>query len=689
MKVCRLLVLAAAFSTAPALGAGAAAEGDLVVRRDPIASGAEIAAAAAWAHERLLGPAAAAPFTFTYGGRPSSEFLGSWERTATVRELDARRTEHTIAYRDPATGLVCTCIAILHRDCSAVDWLLRFENKGSAATPRIERAQVLDATFARPAPCAFTLHRALGDHNSKDSFKPIDEVLAPQAAVALRPSGGRSSEPHMPFFNLDWQSGGIALAIGWSGQWEAEFAAAGDRAVKARAGLERWALALGPGESVRTPRILLVFWEGADPLRGNHAMRRTIMERYAPRRDGRLILAPICASVNYTDPDGTYEGPHVRAMAPLARRGVEVFWSDMDPQQWYPGGFPEGTGTWEADPAKYPRGLGPVGDAARAAGLDYLLWFEPERVHFGTRIEREHPGWVMKPNGEWSQLFALHIPEARAWITDLVAGFVAEANLAWIRWDFNIPPLGFWRRADAPGREGMTEIRYIEGLYAMWDALRERRPGLAIDMCASGGRRLDLESLSRGVPLWHSDLQCSGPAPAADQLQNAGLWRWLPMHGCGNFGLEPAYVFRSAMTTGNILCVTDGEGRINTAEPETEAAVARTVAAYKAVRPYMVGDFYPLAPHDASEEAWFAYQFHRPDLEAGMAMAFRRAACAADSARLKLRGVAPEARYAIRNVDTGARAEATGREMREEGVLFSIPDRPGSALVIYEPAPPR
>ena len=253
----------------------------------------------------------------------------------------------------------------------------------------------------------------------------------------------------------------------------------GDR--RFRAGQQLTNLALDPGETIRTPRILLVFWAGPDPLRGNNLFRQLLIRHVLPRRNGKLVYPPICASVNEVDPDGNYEGPHVRVMPALAERGFEVFWSDMDPQQWYPGGFPEGTGTWEVDPVKYPHGLKPVGDAAHKAGIDYLLWFEPERVHFGTKIQREHPEWVMKPDKEWSQLFGLHIPEARRWITDLMDGFIKETRLDWMRWDFNVEPLGFWRRNDAPDRQGMTENRYIEGLYAMWDDLRARHPDLVID----------------------------------------------------------------------------------------------------------------------------------------------------------------------------------------------------------------
>ena len=39
----------------------------------------------------------------------------------------------------------------------------------------------------------------------------------------------------------------------------------------------------------------------------------------------------------------------------------------------------------------------------------------------------------------------------------------------------------------------------------MWDELRRRHPGLWIDNCASGGRRIDLETLTRSLPLWPSD----------------------------------------------------------------------------------------------------------------------------------------------------------------------------------------
>jgi len=56
----------------------------------------------------------------------------------------------------------------------------------------------------------------------------------------------------------------------------------------------------------------------------------------------------------------------------------------------------------------------------------------------------------------------------------------------------------------------------------------------------------------------------------------------------------------------------NAEGRLSTADRDTAESVRKTVAIYKKLRPYMVGDFYPLLPHDESESVWYGYQFDNP-----------------------------------------------------------------------------
>ncbi len=620
------------------------------------------------------------PFAFIFDGRPADEALAGWRRSLKTEPLDPSRVRHTLTWTDPATGLEVRCVAVTFRDFPAVEWVLHFTNTGANDTPLLEQIRSLDTSVDGAAE-GMRLHYSLGDHNSARSFEPVVETLPASGGQekVFAPKGGRSSDPHLPYFNLQRPSDGIVIAVGWSGQWEAGFGPSGTDAVAIRAGQQLTRFRLHPGETVRTPGVLLVFWRGAEALRGNNLFRQLQLAHYAPRREGQWVFPPICASVNHTDPDGSYEGPHVQVMPALAGRGFEVFWSDMDPQHWYPGDFPQGTGNWVVDPKKYPNGLAPVGRAARAAGLGYLLWFEPERVAPGTRVAREHPEFVH--GGSNGGLFKFGDPTAWNWMLELLDRYVTEAQITWVRWDFNMEPLKHWRGNDAPDRQGISEIRHLEGLYAMWDELRRRHPGLMIDNCASGGRRIDVETCRRSLPLWHSDMICAKGNPAGEQLQNAGLYRWVPFHACGTFGYEPSYTFRSGMCGGNIVVGVNSRGHLSTADAETDAEARRTTAIYRKIRPYLTGDFYRIFPHDASEAVWFGYQFHQPDRDAGMALVFRREQCAEGRQVVPLREIKPRAMYTVRFEDAPETRKIRGKELAR--LQVHIPSAPGSAIVYY------
>jgi alpha-galactosidase len=125
---------------------------------------------------------------------------------------------------------------------------------------------------------------------------------------------------------------------------------------------------------------------------------------------------------------------------------------------------------------------------------------------------------------------------------------------------------------------------------------------------------------------------------------------------------------------------------VTTASPETEADVKRTVAIYKKLRPYMLGDFYPLFPHDASEEQWYGYQFDRPDLGSGYALVFRREKSADASKEIRLKGLDPKATYEVSFEDIPDKRTATGRELTEKGLTVKIADKPGAVIIMYSRA---
>lgn len=625
--------------------------------------------AGAWI-EKAFAKASAAdfPISFTLDGKPSKDLLKSWLVEQGSEQAENGKHTKTIFLRDPKTKLEIACEVTTFDGFPAVDWLLRVTNKGAKDSPIIENLKVLDYKFEKsPADAReYILRRSRGSRMSPVDFAPTDEILAPGDQKTLAGHNGRSSDYDLPFMNLSWGRGGVVLGVGWSGQWQTRFERDNKSGIHVQSGMQWTHLKLHPGESIRTPRALLVFWDGTDMLRGHNLFRRLILAHYNPRIDGKLITPPICRGVS--DLNGYTEQNQLEAIPILKETGIEVLWIDAG---WFVGGWPHGMGNWIPRPECFPNGLGPVGDAAHQAGLKFLVWFEPERVSRGSMIDKEYSKWVIGPVTEYGGLFNWGIPEAREWLTELLSKQITEGRIDIFRSDFNMEPLYYLHRTDSTDRQGIAEIRFFEGMYRMWDDLRARHPGLWIDNCASGGRMIDLETTLRSIPLWQSDSQVDGGAGVTAQLQNAGLNLYIPMHCGGNVGNEPSYIFRSAMMSGNPM------GDV----PANEQG-RTTVETFHLVRPYFQGDYYPLFAHTTDETVWWGYQLDLPEQGRGMVLAFRRQQNPYAKNSLLLHAIDKSADYEVIDRDAGTTSRMSG--MRLSSIIVEIPQAPGSNLLFYK-----
>jgi len=213
------------------------------------------------------------------------------------------------------------------------------------------------------------------------------------------------------------------------------------------------------------------------------------------------------------------------------------------------------------------------------------------------------------------------------------------------------------------------------GILKVWDSLLVRFPNLLIDNCSSGGRRIDLETISRSSPLWRTDYQYGEPEGA--QCHTYGLNFYLPLHGTGNFTISP-YHFRSSMSASMVI-----NWDINSKEhslPELQ----KYFLDFKRLRPYYYNDYYPLTETEnmTKDNVWLAYQLNRPEQKDGIIMAFRRKNCPEGSIQVKLRGIDGSANYELFNEDNGVRVRKTGRELME-GLELVLPKNPCSLLVVY------
>lgn len=631
------------------------------------------------------------PFSFVYGDQNSKEFIRRWRHS--IQKVESQSEDvvkYIVTYSEPKGGLKVDCHIEGFKDDNAAEWLLYFSNTAKENSQQIKQVKVIDYTLKSQSEEPFEVLNPDGNSHSRTDFHPRIYPITAEKPLHKEPANGRSSDTSaFPFFNLISPDGnGIVAAIGWTGTWEADFTVSAAKQVRFSSGMKNMDLHLLPNESIRTPRIAILFWQGEDYMIGQNSFRRFIKDHHTHKVDDKFGHTPLCGGFDWGDPAPCNEyGCLTEELAvALVKRykmfGIlpEVFWLDAG---WYEGsGGVNGTwwntvGNWEVDKERFPQGLKPIAEAAHRVGSKFMVWFEPERVYQGTIMEREHPQWLLR-DGSANSLFDLGNAEANEWLCKYIGDFIEQNGIDYYRQDFNMAAAHYWAKYDEPKRIGMKEIRYVEGLYKYWDYLLERFPQMIIDNCASGGRRIDLETTSRSIPLWRTDYQYG--EPNGYQCHTYGLNFFLPYHGTGLYGAN-SYNFLSSMSSATVMNWELLSQRNSI--PEMQKVIAKL----KQIRPYYMEDYYPLTgiTENTGEDVWLAYQLHRQTDDTGIIIAFRRAANTQESIEVSLRAIDNEKNYTLTSYTDGTTKTLNGAELKK--VLKIELKLPRSATLIeYAPA---
>ena len=497
-------------------------------------------------------------------------------------------------------------------------WTLKLTNKGVAPTGQITELYGMDLNFAVDDDAIW--ESINGDNSSKDSFMPRVAQITDEFSFTQEARGGRSSQGDaFPYFDVTSGEDTAVFAIGWTGQWKYTLTRIGNTAHIA-AGFTDCDMYLNRGESIRSVGALVYFGKGK--LRARQDFRRIFREKLSPasKMCGRLDV-PISLQMFdryfWSTPEWRNEAGQLQTIECANKLGyINTYWLDA---AWFEKCFPWGVGNYKCHEG-LPNGLSPVSDLAHKYGMRFMLWFEPERNCGGTDTVMNHPEYMLTVDGNNQYLFDLSNDEAREWLFDTLAGVIRENGIDIYRQDFNIDPLEFWRKHDPPSKKGYTENKYVTGLYRLWDDLLNEFPGLMIDNCASGGRRLDFEANMRSIPVWRSDTNCSPVKPDQpnhywNQNHTIGVNRYLPYHAGSTWDTK-AFIFRSGMTKGiacNWPAMDDDFDAASTQDPLSELT---------AICDCWDGDFYPLTEATHADDCWCAYQFAMQDK--GYCLFFRR-----------------------------------------------------------------
>lgn len=619
-------------------------------------------------------------FSFNYDGVAYEEHIESWDKTVVQTE-----SGWTVTYTKD--GVTVWSEIAFDKETAAIEWTNYFKNESPANSPVISDILAIDSTVTVQKPVLTT---AKGSTSQADDFAPITVDLDKKTSYSASTYGGRSSQGAFPYFDVSNGDYGIMAAIGWSGNWKADFVH-DQGTVAVTAGMQETNISLYAGEQMRTPMVMLQFFTG-DQDDGHNAFRRLILKSYTPEDEtGEPVTElPIFQSVLTFNS----EEDLIARMQDIADQGREVdgIWIDA---VWYGGITAENSiddnywktqnGNWYLNPDRFPQdNLDQLNAWLDENGKELLMWFEPEQVAAGSQIAVEHPEWLLSGIDQWwakVYLFDLTDDEACDYLIDLISDRIQKYRIDWYRHDFNTDPEDAWAIADGQAdRVGISEIKYITNLYRYLDTLVENNPGLMIDNCSSGGRRLDLEMTKRAIPYWRTDV-CASSHSSADSIRsiNYDLTWWLPLHGGGYPQYNNAnftYNMRSYMSAGLSFGL-EVEGN--------EAVLQKLLAQNRTCRSMMHGDYYMLS-YGVGDEVTTknaAYQFHVPEESRGYIMTFRPVSGTQEESTYLLRGLKSDVVYDLVIADTGEKFTMSGSELMSKGWTCSYPQAATSLLVFY------
>ncbi|MBP5273855.1 MAG: alpha-galactosidase [Abditibacteriota bacterium] len=654
------------------------------------------------------------PFSFTLGGKASELLLPEWRFETKESPLAGGVKETAFVWTSPEDIEVRAEVKT-YPEFDTADWTVWIENKGNKDTEvfsdfnalSLEVTGGLDAggqgteLFANKPEDApqkdVVLYQLSGSEpvgNLLSEFVALPQYVTEEKSIHIE--DGRLMLPtygkYSPYWALKVPGGTAICGLGWTGWWKNHITRTGNT-VKTEAGFprERFNTYLKPGEKVRSARAALCLVAGNDMQKAFNKWRGAMIWRIGPKKNGKPANIPIaaCTSVYDTIAEAieATEETDMKSIKAMEGLGYETLWMDA----WYTRGkWTAGIGNYHlpiedmVDPDRFPHGLEPLVEEGERLGMDILLWFGPESPKPGTYISKEHPEWVMGL-GTDDPDYALGEKEAVDYLAMLMTAAIKKYHIAYWRNDSGISGanLDTYYPEDArEDRRGISEYKYVTGLYDFYDALLRDNPGLVIDNCCGGGTRLDLELMSRTISVWRTDTGCglyAAPEKSAlmNQVITASMNYFIPWSASGTQENSPYYI-RSGFNNG-----------LSYIDPYllrpgfNGERMAKACEEMKRLRPYTLGNFSVLWPGDNTTSSLCAWQYSLKDR--GCLFVFRREDCPYLGMTLSLRDIDPKKKYAVRyykTYDLDREETVSGEKLLALDCV--VEGQPGSLLVEYE-----
>ena len=346
-----------------------------------------------------------------------------------------------------------------------------------------------------------------------------------------------------------------------------------------------------------------------------------------------------------------------------AKFGIEMFVLD---DGWFGNKYPRngdnaGLGDWQVNKEKLPRGIDYLASYAVDKGVKFGIWIEPEMVNPKSELAEKHPDWIVKSGkreilpmrNQW--LLDLSNPKVQDFVFNTFDEVVSQSkHISYVKWDAN-------RHVDNVGSEYLSAdnqthfwYEYVKGLYNVYERIRNKYPDITIQLCSSGGGRLDFGALK-----YHDEFWASDNTNALDRIYiqyatnllfpaiaTASHVSTAPNH---QTGMITPLKFRFDVAMSGRLGMELQPKDLN---EEEYAYATEAIKTYKQIRPIIqLGDLYRLvSPYDTY--GWASHQYVAKDKKESVLFAYSLKYHGRTTYfETKLKGLDPQKQYKVTEIN--------------------------------------
>ena len=306
----------------------------------------------------------------------------------------------------------------------------------------------------------------------------------------------------------------IGAALCWTGNYKLRIETRGKYRHTLLAGIDdlHTAYTLKPGASFQTPTLALTYSE-----EGKGGVSRAF-HRWG--RNGQLHNGKALRKILLNSWEGVYMDVNQevceKMMDGIKELGGELFVVD---DGWFGRKYrrtndSNALGDWMTDTQKLPNGVPALLKAAEDRGLKVGIWIEPEMTNSQSELFEAHPDWVVahptrelaKGRGGTQLVLDLSNPKVQDFVVSIVDNLMKEnPHLYYIKWDCNMPMQNFGSSYLTADNQSHLFVDYHLGLRNTLERIRKAYPDLVIQLCSSGGGRVNWGALPYFDEFWVSD----------------------------------------------------------------------------------------------------------------------------------------------------------------------------------------